>query len=244
MRIELIYDADCPNVAAARSALIRAFMQTGMNARWTEWDRAAPESPDYAAVTPRRRFWSKVWMSAAKPMLFKWAPVASTAGMRGPLQRAPSVDAISAALCRAPGSAPGKWLPTAATLPAIGAMFVPKLACPLCIPIIGSALGAAGVELFDLNPWMTGLGIALVALTLVLLASRARRSGRWGPWLVAALGGAAMLIGKFALDSWWLIGAGMVVFVLAAITGIRVAAPQVPCTACDGAIAPREAGTN
>ena len=39
MRVELIYDADCPNVPATRSLLIQAFTKTGVSARWREWER-------------------------------------------------------------------------------------------------------------------------------------------------------------------------------------------------------------
>ena len=47
MNVELIYDADCPNVAATRSQLIKAFAMTGVSARWKEWERSAPDSPEY-----------------------------------------------------------------------------------------------------------------------------------------------------------------------------------------------------
>jgi len=47
-RVELIYDADCPNVAAARCLLIQAFARTGVSARWCEWERGAPESSNAA----------------------------------------------------------------------------------------------------------------------------------------------------------------------------------------------------
>ena len=45
LSIELIYDADCPNVAAARSTLSEAFVRTGMNARWREWERSSSNVP-------------------------------------------------------------------------------------------------------------------------------------------------------------------------------------------------------
>lgn len=48
MNVELIHDADCPNVAATRSLLIKAFTQTGVSARWQECERSSPESPVYA----------------------------------------------------------------------------------------------------------------------------------------------------------------------------------------------------
>ena len=48
MIVELIYDADCPNVPDARSQLIKAFAQMGISARWREWERSAPDTPEYA----------------------------------------------------------------------------------------------------------------------------------------------------------------------------------------------------
>lgn len=46
-RIELIYDADCPNVSAARAALTEACEKAGVPLDWQEWDRAASGAPDY-----------------------------------------------------------------------------------------------------------------------------------------------------------------------------------------------------
>ncbi len=45
--VELIYDKDCPNAAEARVQLMRAFSETGIPARWVEWDRGDPASPPY-----------------------------------------------------------------------------------------------------------------------------------------------------------------------------------------------------
>lgn len=49
MRIELIYDTGCPNVAATRANLLQAFAAAQLEARWTEWERSSPASPDYVA---------------------------------------------------------------------------------------------------------------------------------------------------------------------------------------------------
>jgi hypothetical protein len=48
LKIELIYDCDCPNVVAARDELRIALAEAGLAPDWTEWDRAADESPAYA----------------------------------------------------------------------------------------------------------------------------------------------------------------------------------------------------
>ena len=45
-RVELVYDLDCPNVTAARAALLQAFAQAGLPASWTEWNRKSPDSPE------------------------------------------------------------------------------------------------------------------------------------------------------------------------------------------------------
>ena len=48
LRVELIYDCDCPNVEAARNELRIALSEAGLAPDWTEWDRAADECPAYA----------------------------------------------------------------------------------------------------------------------------------------------------------------------------------------------------
>ena len=53
MKVELIYDTDCPNVPQARARLITAFAATGLAPRWQEWSRSDERSPEYA-----RRFGS------------------------------------------------------------------------------------------------------------------------------------------------------------------------------------------
>lgn len=234
MKVELIYDVDCPNVPGARSALIRALMETGVDARWTEWNRAAPDSPDYV-----RRYASPTILVDGADAGGADAAVQANACRvyqdgTGRMHGVPPIELIGTALRaaqRMPHPARRAWLPSAATLPAVGAILVPKLACPLCIPLIGSALGAAGVELFPLTPWVFGFALGLVALTLVFLGHRARRAGRWGMWLVAASGGVVMLAGKFAFDSLWLTGAGAIVFVFAALLGGR-AVRGTACPAC------------
>jgi len=46
--IELIYDADCPNIESARQHLRTACTQVGEDGDWREWDRSKATSPNYA----------------------------------------------------------------------------------------------------------------------------------------------------------------------------------------------------
>jgi hypothetical protein len=45
--VELIFDATCPHVQAARAELREALARAGRPGAWTEWDRAAPDAPPY-----------------------------------------------------------------------------------------------------------------------------------------------------------------------------------------------------
>jgi mercuric ion transport protein len=47
VRIELIYDRDCPNVERARANLKMALVLAGCDERWVEWDRGDAASPAY-----------------------------------------------------------------------------------------------------------------------------------------------------------------------------------------------------
>ena len=45
-KVELVFDPDCPNVAAAREALRRGFAAAGVAPRWCE--HLSSEAPEYA----------------------------------------------------------------------------------------------------------------------------------------------------------------------------------------------------
>ena len=44
--VELVYDADCPNVEPARAAIREALSAVGAREEWQEWNRSAPETPE------------------------------------------------------------------------------------------------------------------------------------------------------------------------------------------------------
>lgn len=45
--IDLVFDADCPNVENARAQLRRACGRAGVPPRWSEWRSDDPEAPVY-----------------------------------------------------------------------------------------------------------------------------------------------------------------------------------------------------
>lgn len=47
MNVELIYDADCPNVPSTRLVLMEAFARAGLSPVWVEWERGDQANPGY-----------------------------------------------------------------------------------------------------------------------------------------------------------------------------------------------------
>src|SRR5690606_24452828 len=48
LKIEFIYDQDCPNVKETKSNLFKAIEKNGAEYKFLEWDRSSDKSPEYA----------------------------------------------------------------------------------------------------------------------------------------------------------------------------------------------------
>lgn len=47
LKIELIYDFDCPNVSIVREMLNKVFLELNLKPHWVEWNRSDKKSPNY-----------------------------------------------------------------------------------------------------------------------------------------------------------------------------------------------------
>ena len=98
MKVEFIYDPDCPNVAQSRAHLLRAFAETGISPRWVEWSRDSAEAPAYA-----RAFGSPTLLVNGHDVAEQTSAHGNAccrlyAEPSGTLRGAPSVERIVAAL--------------------------------------------------------------------------------------------------------------------------------------------------
>ncbi len=236
MIVELIYDADCPNVPDARSQLIKAFTQTGVSARWKEWERSAPGAPGYA-----RDYGSPTILVDGKDI----ADVAPDAGTRacrvysdehGNLGRTPSIATIcSALLDAAPRKKPvaARWQAVAASFPAIGTALLPKLTCPLCFPAYAALLSALGIEFLDYTPYLLPLTAIFLAVALTVLALQTRRTGNFIPLALGVIASLIVLFAKFGVEADWLTTGGIIMLVGAIFLGNRTrSAASTACPAC------------
>lgn len=221
MRIELIYDSDCPNAEEARRNLTRALRRAGRPAAWRERERSAPDTPAYA-----RAFGSPTILMDGRDVADD--PPGGAACCRlyadadGGFRGAPTVETIASALAR--GDDPrtgdagkkvsrGGWKAIPAAIPGIGAALLPNLTCPACWPAYAGLLSALGVGFVDYTPWLLPLTSGLMGVALLSLGYRARIRGDYRPFLVGIAGAAVLMIGRFVLESDGVTYAGVALFI-------------------------------
>lgn len=236
MTVELIYDADCPNVAQARTLLIRAFARTGVSARWLEWERSAPGSPAYA-----KSYGSPTILVDGKDVAATDSVSGSGAcrvygNAEGGLSAVPPLETVCAAMLKAAPVDPLKktrWQAFAAAFPALGLAFLPKLVCPLCFPAYAALLGALGLEFVDYTPWLLPLTATFLTIALGVLALQARRSSKVTGLLLGLAASMVVLSGKFYFENDWLTTVGVVLLIVAIFLGNRSRSITLPaCPAC------------
>jgi mercuric ion transport protein len=206
MSVELIYDRDCPNAAKARTNLIKALAVAELKARWTEWDRAAPESPPYVKGygSPTILVYGKdVAGSVAGEARASCRLYRNANGFDG----TPSVEEIVAAL-RATDHAPlegpnrrARWKRSPATVPRIAFSFLPKVACPACWPAYAGLLSSVGLGVLLERQYLLPLAAGFLIVTVGSLAFRARARRGYGPFAVGLAASVVVMAGKFAFDS-------------------------------------------
>jgi len=193
-RVELVYDAECLQVAPARRALVEAFARQSLPVAWSEWERSDPEAPDY------------VRLCGSPTILIDGHDVAPlptsavdgccrlyAAGPDGRLNGSPSADTIAAALQKRSGG--GRWPGLLAAAPGALAALLPT--CPFCWPLYAGALSAVGLGFLLDQQHMLPLAGILLLLTLTPLAYKARARRGYRPLLAGILGAGAILLGKF-----------------------------------------------
>lgn len=144
LRVEFIYDKDCPNIKATRSNLMKAFSEAKLNAKWKEWDRNSDESPEYAKKhgSPTILINGKDIMGVEPESGANCCRVYNGSGV-------PSVDLITKKLSapieeRQSNKAFG-FLGTFSIGPGVGAALLAKASCPLCYPAIAGFLSSIGL---------------------------------------------------------------------------------------------------
>ena len=216
MTVELIYDGDCPNVVDTRANILRAFSETHLSARWTEWDAASPDSPGRV-----RAFGSPTVLIDGRDIT-GIVPTGSGCcrlyiGPDGRQTGTPPVEMIRRALLKSGEARRTGLTRSLAVLPGIGVALLPKLTCPLCWPAYAGILSTLGLSfLLSANHLLTITALFLT-LSVGSLAFRARGRHGYGPALIGIAASAAALHGKFQFNSTTTVYGGLALLATASI---------------------------
>jgi len=206
MRVELIYDTGCPNVAVTRANLLRAFAAARLEARWTEWERASPASPAYVA-----RFGSPSVLVDGLDVEGE-TPTESVsccrlyASAEGRYSGAPAVGLIEASLRRADqkvasAKTAGSWKQSLFAAPGVALSILPFGGCPACWPLYAGVLSTLGCSFLLSSAYLLPLTSLFLFFSVVVLPYRARSRRGYGPSVLGLIAAILILWGKFSLES-------------------------------------------
>jgi len=206
MRVELVYDKGCPNVAATRANLLRAFAAARLEAKWAEWERSSPASPAYVA-----RFGSPSILvdgfdvegdnpttSVSRCRLY--------ASAEGRYSGTPAVELIEASLRRADlkvasAKTTGTWKQSLFALPGVAMSILPFGGCPACWPLYAGVLSTLGYGFLLSSAYLLPLTSLFLFFSVVVLAYRARSRRGYGPSVLGLIAAILILWGKFPMES-------------------------------------------
>ena len=233
-RVELLYDGDCPNVEQARAQLLRAFAAAGVSPRWQEWRMDDPSCP-----ARLRRFGSPTVLVAGHDVAGETQAADASCcrvydGADGRLAGVPPVEHIAAALRQ--GGKDGDWKLAGIGAPALGVALLPKLVCPACWPAYAAAVTALGMTFLLETRYLLPITVIALGLAVLALGWRSSRRRGLGPAALAVAASAAIIVGKFGLDSSAVLQGGVAAFVAAFIWNFwprRDATGQPACPDCE-----------
>lgn len=189
-KVELIYDADCPNAEAARSQLRLALARAGKAPEWDEWERSDPAAPSHV-----RRYGSPTILVDGRDIAGQAAAEGADCcrlyqSESGGLQGFPSAESIAAALRRpsssnsSASSASGGLRAGLTLVPAIGVAMLPKLACPACWPAYAGFLSSLGLGFLIQTTYLLPLTIVFLLVAVAAFGFRTGRRRGYGPFLL------------------------------------------------------------
>jgi len=240
MSVELIYDRDCPNVLEARANLVKALAASGREARWTEWDRGAPDSPHHVRgygsptiLVDRKDVAGDSAMPVPHAKHDEGSPSCRLYRNRaGRFAGMPAVEQIAAALDFQGGASAG-WRSSLAAVPGIAFAFLPKLACPACWPAYAGLLSSLGLGFLLDKIYLLPLTAAFLLLAVGALAFRARTRRGYGPLALGLAAAVVVLAGKFAFGSHAAMYGGIALLVAASVWNAwPVRGQDAGCPAC------------
>ncbi len=93
------------------------------------------------------------------------------------------------------------WRRTLITLPGVGVSLLPKLACPMCWPAYAGLLSSFGLGFLISAKYLLPVTAAFLLTAVASLGFRSKARHGYRPMLLGVVASAAVLSGKFLLES-------------------------------------------
>lgn len=202
MKVELIYDMDCPNVAETRANLSQAFAAAHLEAKWTEWERSSPSSPAYVADFGSPTVLVEGRDVAGENPREHISCCRLYASVEGRYSGAPSVELLKTSFGPATTAAKtSHWKRSFFAVPGIVLSVLPFGGCPVCWPVYAGVLSALGLSFLLSSAYLLPLTALFLFVTVFTLAFRARAHRGWGPLALGLVAATLILWGKFSSES-------------------------------------------
>lgn len=224
VKVEFIYDRNCPNIESTRANLLSAFSLLKATPRWTEWDRNSDESPQYA-----RRFGSPTILINGRDLI-NGQPSDSNSCRLYNGSGTPPIDMIANAINfeHSAGKKAG-ILGTFSIGPGVGAALLAKASCPFCYPAIAGFLTSIGAGFLFKGTYFLILMSIFFAVALFGLFYKAKLRRGYYPFFTGLVGVVLALFAKhFATDVGFYFGIG----ILLAASIWNLIPVKANCSAC------------
>jgi mercuric ion transport protein len=221
MKIELVYDSNCPNIERARENLRLAIKQSGMKTGWQEWERSDPDIPGHLV-----NYGSPTILVNGKDIITNTPDSQSEScrlyqDINGQLQGVPPVEAIAKAITSKPsGITRSRFGGFMAGLAAVGVALLPKIACPICWPAYAGLLSAVGLGFLIQGNNFLIVSMIFLGLALAVFALRGKNRHNFMPFWPAFVGVFLIIPGKFLWNNMLMFYAGAVFLTVAIILDI------------------------
>lgn len=220
LKVEFIYDGDCPNFRQARANLQSAFEKLGVRSGWIEWDRSSSKCPKVA-----KKYGSPTILVNGEDIagIELSSEVNSCRVYRnedGKLNGIPSVDLIIKFLSKALASdelksknLSGTFFGSFAAGPSVLFSIIPSAVCPACLPAYLSFLSGVGVGVFITTKTLFILTLIFLILAISFMGFHAFKRKNYVQFLIGFSAAAMIMLGKFVLLSNVLLYGGVLLLI-------------------------------
>ena len=205
MNVELIYEKSCPNIAAARTQLVKALGAVKQKISWTEWESSDPELPEHA-----QGYGSPTILVNGKDVTATDVNETKSDAdccriyLNGDANNKgiPSLDQITSAFSTNNAvKKPSRISGVLSFIPAVFLAALPKLTCPYCWPAYAGFLSSMGLGFIDYTPYILPFTVVFLVIALFTLFYKAPQRRGYRPFLVGVTGAIILVTGKIIYDN-------------------------------------------